>query len=493
MLKLGLRYLCGRSTATDPSDRDRAEWPPHPGRVYMALAAAFFQGDRDQKERRALEALESLPPPEIFAPRGGSRSVVTRYVPVNDSEKPYEKRGKRIVFFPPMGSRRIGRNRQPRTFPSIPLPLDAEVQLFWPDAELEEDLRTALSDLCSRVSRVGHSSSVVQMYLAETDPSDDLEHWHPADEGAHRELRVTGPGRLAELEASYAHELRPSTGLWSGYRSGVPAREEIASTLFDSNLMILRIVEGPTVDLTSTLNLTRALRGAVINQAPEPVPEVISGHLPDGGPSKKPHLAFVPLAHVGHEHADGRILGLAVVLPEDLSSSERRLCLGAVAGSHRRANGELFLPLYLGSARGRSLEWELEPEYREPPPQTLTGRTWTRPSTIWASVTPVVLDRYADEEEEQRRILALSCRRIGLPEPTEIRLSKVSWWIGAPSAPEMRPLTKGSDGPRRFHLHARLRFDRPVRGPLLLGAGRYRGYGLCRPILDRSRGRGPSP
>jgi CRISPR-associated protein Csb2 len=29
-----------------------------------------------------------------------------------------------------------------------------------------------------------------------------------------------------------------------------------------------------------------------------------------------------------------------------------------------------------------------------------------------------------------------------------------------------------------------LRFDEAVRGPLLLGAGRYRGYGLLVPVRD---------
>jgi CRISPR-associated protein Csb2 len=27
-----------------------------------------------------------------------------------------------------------------------------------------------------------------------------------------------------------------------------------------------------------------------------------------------------------------------------------------------------------------------------------------------------------------------------------------------------------------------LLFDEPVRGPVLIGAGRFRGYGVCRPV-----------
>jgi hypothetical protein len=38
------------------------------------------------------------------------------------------------------------------------------------------------------------------------------------------------------------------------------------------------------------------------------------------------------------------------------------------------------------------------------------------------------------------------------------------------------------DGSERRHTHAILVFDEPVRGPVLIGAGRYRGYGFCRPL-----------
>ena len=42
-LTIAWEYLTGYAVATDPSTRDRAEWPPHPARVFMALAAAWFE------------------------------------------------------------------------------------------------------------------------------------------------------------------------------------------------------------------------------------------------------------------------------------------------------------------------------------------------------------------------------------------------------------------------------------------------------------------
>jgi CRISPR-associated protein Csb2 len=46
------------------------------------------------------------------------------------------------------------------------------------------------------------------------------------------------------------------------------------------------------------------------------------------------------------------------------------------------------------------------------------------------------------------------------------------------------PRMTRKDGSQCRHAHAILIFDQPVVGPLLLGAGRSRGYGLCRPISE---------
>jgi CRISPR-associated protein Csb2 len=40
----------------------------------------------------------------------------------------------------------------------------------------------------------------------------------------------------------------------------------------------------------------------------------------------------------------------------------------------------------------------------------------------------------------------------------------------------------GTQLKRKPHTHAVLIFDRPIGGPIFIGAGRYQGYGLCRPL-----------
>ena len=54
-------------------------------------------------------------------------------------------------------------------------------------------------------------------------------------------------------------------------------------------------------------------------------------------------------------------------------------------------------------------------------------------------------------------------------------------FAGVPHARDFPPLRSGPNGGARFHLHALVIFAEPIVGPLIVGAGRYRGYGLCRP------------
>lgn len=131
MLAFGIRYLNGFVAArTAPDDRE-AEWPPHPGRVFMALAAAHFQTGADPGERGALCWLQSLEKdgepaaPWIVASEAVHRAVVTHFVPVNDEPAP----SKAMLQSAP-----LTRERQPRSFARAWLDDDI-VYMAWLDAQ----------------------------------------------------------------------------------------------------------------------------------------------------------------------------------------------------------------------------------------------------------------------------------------------------------------------------------------------------------------------
>lgn len=352
---LGIRYLTGYAVATNLA-RQKAEWPPHPARVFMAMAAAHFETGADPKERTALEWLEKEPAPKFFASGFSARTLVETYVPVNDQRGAV-----------------IGRTRQSRSFPGVRLDHDS-VYLFW-NGEPEVALHDAISGLCEKVTRIGHSSSLTQMWLLDSAVAIEP-NWVPEEQNAKERLRVTEKGFLAYLERSFnsaaieeyfrltderdaakgraktalkekvmerfgdsvPEATRPVVTSWRGYRcvdseKPAPGKPE-AFGPFDSDFIVLSKSEGAALGLETTLQLTAALRNAAMKAAKE-APEWLSGHAEDGSPSKHPHAAFFPLPYVGFEHADGHVMGLGITLPRELhgiSLSERA---GGASEAHR--------------------------------------------------------------------------------------------------------------------------------------------------------------
>ena len=469
MIAVGVRYLCGWSVASDVSDRLLPEWPPHPRRVFLALAAAHFETGADPAKREALEWLEALPPPAIRASDAFPRRVVTTFVPVNDTCSPINKKGRAL---PTLASLPFGRARQPRTF-AVAIPHEEVVHLSWSCSAQDADrYGGALEALCETVTCVGHSASLVQMWTSGEQIEPTLV---PTSENATKRLRVPGPGLLRELETRHLKGQRPLPGLFVGYAppSGMPD-EAPEGSIFSPEIVVLRKTSGPPLALEAALGVTSLLRKAAMSAGPQPSPEYLCGHESDGERSHLPHVAFLGLPDVGHPYADGHLMGVAAALPLSLQPEERRACYRALAAVDR---------LHLGSLGEWRLE-SLDPEAA--PPRALLASTWTGPSRRWASVTPVVLDRFPKRAGDAELVVQRACQHVGCAKPTRITVASASIVSGVPLASEFPPLPSVSSRPRRWHQHVVVEFPNPIRGPLLLGAGRYRGYGLMRPVPERT-------
>lgn len=501
MLTLGIRYLNGFVAASQPDDLERAEWPPHPGRVFMALAAAHFQTGADAKEREALIWLEELEEcgqplaPHLVAADPAERAVVTHFVPVNDDNVGFTKKSGKTKPFPEIGQTGLRRNRQERTFARAWLNPDT-VYLTWPGAEPDDEVRSALTALCAKVTRIGHAMSMVQMWLAADDEPGDPA-WIPDEDRAQIYLRLAPRGTLDDLERRFNADglpvrRRPELSVSQGYArpSTTTGDAQVAGTVFNPHLIVLRIeyVHGPyrQLDLACTLAVTSRWREALLSQGndlPDTARHVLSGHDVTGAPLDEPHVAFAPLAFVGHDHADGRLLGMGIAAPRDLESADRRGMLRALGRVRQLKLGRLGV-------------WRLD-SATETPSWNIQSAAWTgHPSgaTQWSTVTPVAFDRHpksttrAARREDVADMLRRSCVRVGLKEPREVIVTVISAHPGVPPAYAFPRLHRKDGSPRR-HTHAILVFDEPVCGPILLGAGRYRGYGFCRPLDATHAGR----
>jgi CRISPR-associated protein Csb2 len=517
MLTLGIRYLNGFAAAADPYDRDSAEWPPHPGRIFMALAAAHFQTGGPASEYAALEWLEMQGSPLMHAADARSRGVITQFVPVNDKAGPSKAALQTVP---------ISRDRQARTFARSWLE-DENVWLIFPNAEPPTAIREALTALCAKVTRIGHSSSMVQMWLDDS-PKVPVPNWVPDEGAAVTHLRIPVRGTLADLKWRFnaaANELyadllvaaeddsdkkaqkaarvrlamefaespprqRPHLSVSEGYapsRVAAKASVQVPGTVLSPHFLTLALerVDGPYrhLDLLSTLSVCERWHEALCSQCKNlgvQVVSVISGRAPDGAPLDGPHLAFIPLAFVGHPHADGHLLGMGVALPQTISREDRRDVFIALGRVQKQ-----------GLRLGRLGSWRMATVAAQRPPATLLPETWTahpEGSSHWATVTPIAFDQHpkakdkAAYQTEIAEMIRLACHRVGLPEPREIIATSVSAHLGSPPAHSF-PRLRRKDGSQRRHSHAILIFAEPVCGPVLLGAGRYRGYGLCRPMV----------
>lgn len=499
MIALGIRYLTKYAVATDLFSQ-QAEWPPHPGRVFMAMAAAHFESGSDPEERTALEWVEAVSAPALQASGADERSLVRAYVPVNDV----------------CGSITT-RPRQDRAFPRT-RPHDDYVYVIWADTP-RPGTRAALERLCRKVTRLGHSMSAVEMWVVPEGQEPEA-NWLPEPEYGDTRLRVPSPGTLRSLEAAFnaaaiqefealcdalalakgrekarlksdlqarfpdgrPESRRPRMTAWSGYLLVKPngAGQTIADGPFDENFVVLARTAGPALGLESTLQLTGALRNCAMKAVGAAVPEWISGHDAAGKPSLRIHAAFFPLPYVGFDHADGHILGLGIAVPRGLADEELRRGLGALffdpeSGEERR------IRIYCSG-----WAWELEREIRERPPLSLQRLNWTHASRVWTSVTPVVLHHHPKKREgDIERIVREAFVSALLPQPEAVFIRSVSAVKGAGHVMGMPPFTEGGADLCRFHTHVVARFAQPVRGPVLVGRGRFRGYGLFRPLPQR--------
>lgn len=540
-----VNFLTGRFVATCHNDRRQPEWPPHPARLFSALVAAWADADEPEpSERAALEWLESQPSPGISASEAVPRRVVSHFVPVNDatvvSRSWYERRaesvsGLVIGFEAELAAsggevtkkaaqieRRLARERdvetqiatagktnpasavamlpdqrgkQGRFFPSV-TPDDARVIFLW-DEPAPDEVAKALDRLLRRVTRLGHPSSLVSCRLVADAAGVDFD---VGESGAR--IRSVRRGQLAELERRFARHggnaprSLPYTDVWKRPVAKEAQRpEEGCKPNTAGEWIVFEFSPGSrSFPATRTVELATAMRAAVFHHAKDPIPEELSGHLVDGRPTAAPHTGFLPLPLVGFEHADGRLLGIAVSVPDAVGDDARRALYRAIGNweaSVRKAERHA-LNLTLDSQGAIRLTRQLGPATLV----SLRPSAWNRASPRWVSATPVALPRHpgrlgrgteaarAKAWASAEASLALACNHVGLPEPVSVEVSLSPFLTG--SRPAHRFPAFVQNGPagqsvRRQLVHASVTFEYPVAGPLMLGAGRFLGLGLMRP------------
>jgi CRISPR-associated protein Csb2 len=386
--------------------------------------------------------------------------------------------------------------RSERTFPCV-VPDSDVIRFGWPTLELSGALLDALARLVERVTRLGHSSSLVRCSVTQR-IAPTLESQDDTDT-ANRVLRVPFADQLKRLEQAFeihrAVNPRVLPSRPQAYRVVKPdeqSRIKPTRGLFsDRDWIVFAVETRNSVQLTRCVDVAKALHGALVKQVPGSV--FVSGRDANGNATADPHLALVPLSDVGHEHAHGGVLGVALVMPHDTSTADRQTVLEALVEWEltQGDNGTRvpWLPLQLhGGTVLRVRRHEM------PEPAGLRARTWCRAARRWLSVTPVALDRNPGNlstrspnaarraADAARVILREACVRIGLPAPLKVEMSLAPLLPGSAPVRAFDPFPREVGRLRRVRVHAELVFGQRVSGPVMLGAGRFFGLGLFRPV-----------
>ncbi|CAM5296199.1 hypothetical protein GCM10010329_82070 [Streptomyces spiroverticillatus] len=471
-------------------DRSRAEWPPHPYRVFCALVSVADPDD--PLHDAALQWLEQQPAPVVRVPAQSAEGQVPRcaWVPTNG------------VAAQPSHTLLPGRTAGGQTRVWRERALARPVMVFeWPTVP-PAGVAAVLESLARAVPYLGRATGQALLHTSVESAGEGGEEggpwqvWEPA--GADvvagvQSLRAPYPGllerlRWAHAEGQYAfQQARPHPYVLRGAQA-VQEPGVVEGRFAD--LVTFAFAPGVSLDAHLTMKVTGALRGRVCDllaAAGHDVEAMVAMHGHKERGDERGVCAFLGLPFVGRRYADGRLRGVGVALPRDLDPVVRR----AVLASLLRTDGGL------STLQVPALDWPLDLVYvgeGATPTDTVAAvrpQRWTRPSRQWATALPMVLDHFPKRNgREIEESVAVSCRMAGLPEPRDIEVLRTGAFV--PGAPSLSPgaVRRYEDDPPLPARHVRLHFAEAVAGPVIVGSKRNYGLGLCLPTNTQDGGYG---
>lgn len=473
-------------------------WPPSPARVFQALvASAGPQQSLPSNVQDALLWLEALPPPILHAPKALLGQRVQLYVPHNDLDtaggdpravesirvgkvvqphlfdarqpisyiwtyaaEPSANAHAEQICHIAMGLYQLGRGVDAAWATAHVLPIadtleilrHAEGQTLRPSAhEAQGALPEATTMLDCHVP--GSLDSLVARYLAAADRFQVERHQKKTT------VIFVQPPRAVFVEVPYGSarmrflfELRSPDGAAEFVHWRLAAAAEIVHRIRDE------------------------ARARLVNALPERISDIdnaLMGRPVQGKaiPAEQ-RVRIVPLPSIGHEHVDRGIRRILVEVPAGcpLDAQDVRWA---------------FSGLHVANAETGEVSATLVPaENMDMLQHYAIG---TKPSRRWRTVTPLALNAQYDLEgpipKQLAQALADALRHEGVgARAVEVRAQRMPFERHGVEAGLFAPGTRFSE---QNLWHVDVVLDRAVRGPLILGDGRYLGLGLLAPVRER--------
>ena len=444
-------------------DRGRAEWPPSPFRLFQALIAGAHGGRwvaEDPDRDAAFSWLEAQDPPVIFAPRAEARAAMTLFVPNNDLDA---KGG---------DPQRVGEIRSSKTIqPQI---FDAELPIHYLWTDVTDDAPSALSAYVKRLHTLGlgldaafaEARFLADAALAAFTPDPRLIRHQPGGVG---KVPVPAAGSYASLltrHEAFRERLRVE-GKGSKAKTAFrqPPKARHGSVGYDTPPHRLFFVlrrgdarEKPQpVPAVRTVRLVETIRDriAAAFEGNPLIDRLVTGR--SAGPKDiADRLRIIPLPSTGHEHSDLLIRRVLIEIPQTSPLSPQAIAWALDGHEVALSSDGPALIIAASSA------------------DSVTRRYVEQASRSWRSVTPVALTR------RDEAMVCKALRQAGIDATLR------------DAALRLEPFTKkgrlaadyvaGTRFSPAKTLHATLHFAQPVKGPVVIGDGRFLGLGLCEPF-----------
>jgi CRISPR-associated protein Csb2 len=498
ILLISVRFHEGRYHGT-------GDWPPSPARLFQALiAGAGLQGPLKTEEADALEWLETMRPPIMAAPIIRKGQPVGNFVPNNDLD---------AVGGDP---RRIGSIRAKKEV--RPLLFDTELPLLyaWPlgDESSKGKFANMLCQLAEKIYQLGRGVDLAWAWgeiIGETELAHRLDHYlgtvhHPSLAGAGKPVLCPISGSFASLEKRYHANVRRfevvkiDRAVSQNFRR-LP-KPKFQSVAYDSpprqRLFDLRSVIEPeqfqTWNLERASLLIQSIRDAVFKKLVTAFPtktaqieQWLIGRNAEGDNCGKAdeRIRLIPLASIGHAHADHGI---------------RRVFIEAPANCPIRAD-DLFWAFNgaeLGEGTDRSRLSAAEDG------SFLRHYGVNHAGTDWQTITPAALpdsakrrriepsrrlaeakgaSERAREQQQARAALLTALRHAGVSfEVLDVVVRREPFQSHGARA---EAFALGTRFAKERLWHVAVKFAEPVQGPLVLGDGRFLGLGVLAPTMNR--------
>ncbi len=488
-LLLSVRFYDGRYHGA-------GDWPPAPARLFQALVAGAARGiNLADEDKAALEWLETLKAPIIAAPAAHAGQAFRNYVPNNDLDK--------------FGGdpRRISEIRTPKTIrPHI---FDAEIPLlfswtFDSGASNEDHART-ICQIAERLYQLGRGVDMTWAW-AEFLNADEIETrfvrhggvvYRPSEGGSGKALLCPGKGSLASLKERYDANRTRFTYVEQGRRTqqlfSQPPKPRFSKVTYDtpSQYVLFEIrtatesfVPWPSAATAALVVHLRdkaagRLKNALLGEARK-IDRVLIGREATEA-DKTARVRIVPLPSIGHSHADRAIRRVLIEIPPNcpLRADDVAWAFSGLEESDPET-GEMRWNLVRTGERGMLDHYG-------------AGDSEQNDFRVWRTVTPAALPvmrtgrgtagarRVAGEAKAARAVMQ-ALRHVGVAEPVEsIHVQREPFDHNGARA-------EAFSMPERFMArglhHVEITFAQAVRGPLVIGNGRYLGLGLMAPNKD---------